>query len=190
MAYATAEEFRLFIRHSGPFSDEETAQAEFLLDLAGACIEEETGQSLELSTDTVLLDGTGTHQLVLPRWPVTAVHTVTLLGDLAADEVLTEGADHDFTWSASGRLTRKGACWPEGDRNVEAVVTAGLATIPKSLKRVALRLCVAPWSNPNNLSSETLGDLSRSYNTATDIGMELSSSDRKLVSVYQARTQG
>ncbi|MFJ2162570.1 hypothetical protein [Streptomyces sp. NPDC087856] len=190
MAYATAEQFRLFVRHAGPFTDEETAQAEFLIDLAGACIEEEAGQSLELSTDTVTLDGTGTRKLVLPRWPVTAVASVTVLHDTTDDEVLAEGADHDFTWSASGRLTRRCACWPEGDRNIEVVYSAGLAQIPKSLMRVALRLCVAPWSNPNSLSAESLGDLSRTYNTATDIGMELSNSDRKLVGAYSARTQG
>ncbi|GGN47808.1 hypothetical protein [Streptomyces fuscichromogenes] len=190
MAYATAEQFRLFIRHSEPFTDEETAQAEFLLDLAGACIEEETGQPLEESTDTVILDGNGARKLVLPKWPVTAVSSVTVLHDLDDDEVLTFGADHDYTWSASGTLTRRCACWPKGERNIEAVVTAGLATLPMSLTRVALRLCVGPWSNPNNLASESLGDLSRSYNTATDLGMELSSSDRKLVAVYTARTQG
>jgi len=189
MAYATADEFRLFIRHPGAFRQEETDQAEFLLDLAGACIEEETGQSLEQSTDTLTLDGTGGRRLVLPRWPVTAVSSVTLLGDVDDDEVLTFGADHDYTWSAAGTLTRGGACGPEGDRNIEAVVTAGLVTIPMSLKRIALRLCVAPWANPNNLSSEQLGDLSRSYNTATDIGMELSNSDRKLLGAYKARTQ-
>lgn len=190
MAYATAEEFRLFVRHSGPFTEEETAQAEFLLDLAGACIEEEIGQSLELSTDTVTLDGNGARKLVLPRWPVTAVTSVTVLHDLDDDEVLEFGADHDYTWSAAGTLTRRCACWPEGDRNIEAVVTAGLATTPTSLKRIALRLCVAPWSNPNNLSAESLGDLSRTYNTATDLGMEISNSDRKLLGVYKARTQG
>lgn len=190
MPYATAEEFRLFIRHGEPFTDEETAQAEFFLELAGACIEEAAGQSLEESTDSVLLDGTGTNKLVLPRWPVTAVQSVTVLHDLDDDEELAHGADHDYTWSASGRLTRVGACWPEGDQNIEALVTAGFATLPTSLKRVALRLCVGPWSNPNNLASESLGDLSRSYNTATDLGMELSNSDRKLVTVYRARTQG
>lgn len=189
MAYATAEEFRLFIRHNGPFTEEETAQAEFLLDLAGACIEEETGQSLELATDTLVLDGAGGRKLVLPRWPVTAVTSVTLLKDTGDDEVLTFGADHDYTWSAAGTLTRVGACWPEGDRAIEAVVTAGLVSFPMSLKRIAMRLCVAPWTNPNNLSAETLGDLSRTYNTATDIGMELSNSDRKLLGAYTARTQ-
>ncbi|MEU9972344.1 hypothetical protein [Streptomyces sp. NPDC051014] len=190
MPYATADQFRMFIRHSDPFTQEETAQAEFFIDLAGACIEEATGQPLEQSTDTVLLDGTGASKLVLPRWPVTAVSAVTILNDDADDEPLTEGADHDYTWSAAGNLTRRNGCWPEGDRNISAEVTAGFTTIPPSLTRVALRLCVAPWANPNNLASETLGDLSRSYNTATDIGMELSSSDRKLVTAYKARTQG
>lgn len=189
MPYATAEEFRLFIRHSEAFTEEETDQAEFLLELAGACIEEETGQPLQQSTDTVILDGTGGRRLLLPRWPVTAVSSVTLLNDTADDEVLTFGADHDYTWSAAGTLTRVGACWPEGDRNVEAEITAGFTTIPMSMKRIALRLCVAPWHNPGSLSQESLGDLSRSYNTATDIGMELSNKDKKLVAAYAARTQ-
>lgn len=188
MAYATPEELRLFMKLGRAFTDEETETAELYLGLAGAAIEEETGQALEQSTDTVVLDGSGRTKLILPRWPVTAVASVTLLRDDGDDEVLEHGADHDYTWSAAGILTRKGACWPCEDRSVEVEVTAGFATLPTSLKRIALRLSSSVWNNPGNLSAETLGDLSRTYNTATDIGMELSNKDRRALAAYRART--
>lgn len=186
MAYATTEDLRKLVRLPA-WTGEQEETAELLLDLADGVIEDETGQSLEASTDTVILDGSGTAKLVLPRWPVTAVTSVTLLKDDGDDEDLTYGEDHDYTWSAAGVLTRKGACWPCGDRSVQAVVTAGFTVIPAGVRRIELRLCAAAWSNPSNLTAETLGDLSRSFN-AQDIGMELSDKDRKTLGAYRART--
>ncbi|OII60109.1 hypothetical protein BJP40_00675 [Streptomyces sp. CC53] len=199
MAYATAEHLRLFLRHGLAFTAEETAQAELLIELAEGAIDDELGQSLELSTDTVTLDGptrgdrwpdapgTGSRRLLLPRWPVTAVTSVTILGDDAADEVLEHGADHDYTWSESGILTRVGGWWPTGDQRIQVVYTAGHATIPKGVKRATLRLAAAAWGNPELLSSETLGDHSRSW-SADALGMTLSQADITALGVYRART--
>jgi hypothetical protein len=199
MAYATANQLRLFMRHPDAFTDEETDQAELLIELAEGAIEDETGQSLEQSEDTVILDGptggdrwpdapgTGSRKLILPRWPVTAVASVTWLRDDADDEVLTEGTDEDFTWSAAGVLTRVGAWWPTADRSTEVVYTAGYAAIPKGVRRIVLRLASAGWGNPGLLQSETLGDHSRSFATEA-LGMELTDADKKTLGYYLART--
>lgn len=193
MAGATAAELRAWLRLQEAFTDDETATAELLLDLAQGVIEEEAGQALESSTDTVVLDGptedTSPYQtavrsarLVLPRWPVTAVHTVTEDG-----EELTHGTDADYTWSASGILTRRGACWPSGDRAVEVTYTAGFLVMPTGLKRINLRLAAAGWSNPELLASESLGDHSRSFATEL-LGMELTKADIRAIAAYRART--
>lgn len=195
MAYATAEHLRLFLRHGLAFTADEIAQAELLIELAEGAIDDELGQPLEESTDTVTLDGptqpgtpgTGSHRLVLPRWPVTAVTSVTLLHDDAPDETLEHGADHDYTWSESGILTRIGGWWPTGDQAIQVVYTAGYATVPKGVKRAALRLAAAAWGNPELLSSETLGDHSRSW-SADALGMTLSQADITALGVYRART--
>lgn len=199
MAAATANELRLLVRHPGAFTDDETATAELLIGLAEGEVEDVTGQSLELSEDTVVLDaptrqdpwphvpGTGSHKLLLPRWPVTAVESVTILGDTEADEELEFGADHDYTWSASGILTRVNGWWPTGDRSVQAVYTAGHDPYPIGVKRIVLRMAAAAWGNPMLLASESLGDHSRSF-SAEALGMSMSDKDRKLLGLYRART--
>ncbi|MDN3021543.1 hypothetical protein [Streptomyces sp. S.PB5] len=199
MTYANANELRLFLRHPGAFTADETAQAELLLELAEGEIDDVTGQSLTLSTDTVVLDsptrqdpwpqapGTGSHMLILPRWPVTAVASVTLLGDDEPDEDLTFGKDHDYTWSAAGTLTRVNGWWPTNDRSVQVVYTAGHDPVPAGVKRIELRMAAAAWGNPMLLASESLGDHSRSF-SAEALGMSMSDKDRKLLGLYRART--
>ncbi|MEW2635259.1 hypothetical protein AB0903_27345 [Streptomyces sp. NPDC048389] len=199
MAYATADELRLFLRHLGAFTDDETATAELLIDLAAGEIDDVTGQPLEQSTNTETLDsptrqapwpqapGTGSHTLILPRWPVTDVTSVTLLNDDEDDEVLEVGKDHDFTWSAAGTLTRVNGWWPTHDQSVQVVYTAGYATIPAGVKRIVLRMAAAAWGNPTLLASESLGDHSRSF-SAEALGMVLSEKDKKTLGLYRART--
>lgn len=192
MAYASPEQLRLLMRLE-PFTEDETAGAELLLELAQGAIDDETGQSLESAEETVILDGptdgdsqyqagTGTRKLILPRWPVTAVESVTLTED---DEVLVHGSD--YTWSAAGILTRVGAYWPCHDRAIEVVDTAGFTLIPAGVKRIALRLAAAGWSNPEFLASETLGDHARSF-SAEGLGMELTAADKRTLGAYRART--
>ncbi|WP_340382318.1 hypothetical protein U5640_36370 [Streptomyces sp. SS7] len=198
MAYAVAEELRLLLRLP-PFTADQEATAVLLLDLAEGVIDDETGQALEQSTDTVVLDsptrqdpwpdvpGTGSHKLVLPRWPVTAVTSVTILNDSGTDEDLVQGADHDYTWSAAGILTRVNGWWPTHDRSVQVLYTAGFDPLPKVLKGIALRLAAGAWANPLLASSESLGDHSIAF-SADALGMVLSGADRKALGRYKART--
>ena len=104
MTYATPEQLRLLLRLPA-FTGDDEARAQLLLELAEGVIDLETGQALEESTDTVVLDsptqhgawpdvqGTGERRLILPRWPVKAVTSVTVFREDGTDEVLTHGAD-------------------------------------------------------------------------------------------------
>jgi hypothetical protein len=199
VAAATANELRLLVKHPGPFTDDETDTAELLIELAEGEVNDVTGQSLELAEDTVVLDaptrddswpyvaGTGSRKLLLPRWPVTAVASVTVLNDTEADEELEFGADHDYTWSAAGILTRVDCWWPTWDRSVQVVYTAGHNPYPVGVKRIVLRMAAAAWGNPMILAAESLGDHSRSF-SAEALGMSMSDKDRKLLGLYRART--
>lgn len=194
MAYATADELRRMLRIES-FTEEETATAELYIELAQGVIEDETGQSLEQSEDTVTLDGpteddahwqggTRSRKLLLPRWPVTVVASVTLTED---QEELVFGKDEDFTWSAAGILHRRGSEWPSHDRAIEVTYTAGYTVVPSGPKRLCLRLAVGAWSNPERLTSESLGDHSKGW-AADALGMELTDGDRRALGSYRART--
>lgn len=186
MPYATAQELWLLLRRPEvPFTTDEEAAAELLLDLAGGAVEEECGQSLESSTTTVLLDADGGTKLVLPRWPVTAVTSVTLTD---TGDALTHGPAADYTWSAAGILYRRGACWPRGQQAVDVTFTAGHAPVPTGVRGIVLRLAKGAWDNPDRLSAETLGDHSVTYASAEAAGMELSEADRRVLGAYRART--
>ncbi|MFE2106641.1 hypothetical protein ACFXAF_12350 [Kitasatospora sp. NPDC059463] len=183
MPYAIADELRLLVRPDGAFTADEAALADLLLDLAAGAVEEETGQSLEHSTDAVLLDSTGGVRLVLPRWPVTAVSAVTL-----TNSGTTLVAGTDYTWSAAGILYRRGACWPHGPRAVDALVSAGHAPVPRGVRAIVLRLAKAAMLTPGVLSQETLGDHSVTYASPEEAGMVLTEADRRTLSAYRART--
>jgi len=197
MPYATAENLRLLLRQPS-FSEDDIATAELLIELAQGVIDEETGQALELSEDTVTLDGptrddsryqghTASRHLILPRWPVTAVTAVTLTDDTGDGETLTFGKDADYTWSRDGTLHRRGGDWPTHDRAIEVTYTAGYAPVPAGVKRLTLRLAAGGWSNFERLTSESLGDHSKAW-AADALGIELTPADAKQLGLYRART--
>jgi hypothetical protein len=157
-AWTSVEEFYRYLREPAPeVGSAAYLEAQQALEAACEAIEDEAGQPPASSDDTVILDATGGDELLLPRGFVTAVASVTLLED---NEVLTYGFDADYTWSSTGILKRLDDCWPCGQRTVEAVYTAGLATVPMSLKKIAWRLVGTEEENPTGLVSETIADWS------------------------------
>ena len=157
-SYATPAQLAVYLgRPGGEFDDDaETARAQQLLDDATGTIVDELGQDLAEVETTSVLDGTGTARLILPRHPVTAVTSVAVTDVDGAATVLTE--DTDYTWSASGVLTRRGAVWPCHDRAVTVMYTAGYADIPAAAQRICRRLAAAAWPNPAGAETQDIGD--------------------------------
>ncbi|MBA0126286.1 hypothetical protein H0B56_12110 [Haloechinothrix sp. YIM 98757] len=183
MAFASAEDLRLWMRHPA-FTTDQTETAELLLDLATGRIEDEARQPLEESTDTVTLDGSGTARLLVPRWPVSDVATVTLLED---GTTLTEGLTEDYTWSSAGILIRRGArAWPAHEAAVEVTYTAGYDPIPMALKHIALRLADSVWDNPDGKTQEQIGDWMRQWSQNV-AAAQLDASELRTISAYGAR---
>lgn len=165
-AWTSVEEFYRYLRQTAPPADSAAyEEAEQALEAACESIEDEAGQPLASSDDTVTLDATGGTRLLLPRGLVTAVTSVTLTDD---GTILVDG--EDFTWSSTGILTRLGDCWPCGPRTVAAAYTAGMAEVRKSLKRIAWRLAATEEENPTGLESEKLADWSGKWATGVIAG--------------------
>ncbi|GGM14258.1 phage head-tail connector protein [Micromonospora yangpuensis] len=179
--YATLTELRNRLR-IGPEDESEDALNELLED-ASQVIDDEVGQPLVRSTDTVTLDGTGGEALLLPRWPVHAVDDVVLVDEDGQEHVLVYRGD--YTWSASGVLTRRphGRLWPCHDRAVRATYTAGyeLEDIARRVRRICLRLAAAGRRNPAGADSEDIGDTRVRWNTP---GMLLTTGERELLARY------
>ncbi|MFD8556628.1 hypothetical protein ACFV1N_04955 [Streptosporangium canum] len=184
MSYAEAAQLGVLMgRGADGLDTEETARAELLLALAKGVIDAETGQSLELATTTATLDGVGGRRLLLPRWPVTAVASVTVLDYDDAESELVHGTD--YRWTSYGRLRRLRDCWPRLEQSIEVTYTAGWDPIPDDVRNICLRLARAGWDNPAGLEAERLGDWNAKYATA---GMLPTSGELRTLSIYRART--
>lgn len=182
-AWTTVAELYRYLRQTAPSSGSEAElQAQQALDAACQAIEDEAGQPLASSTDTVTLDGPGGTDLLLPRGFVTAVTTVTLLED---NEVLVFGFDEDYTWSANGILVRLGDCWPCEQRSIRVVYTPGLslATFPMSLKKIAWRLAATEEENPTGLESEKIADWSGKWRSDVIAGA-ITEDEKDIISRY------
>lgn len=174
-SYASEDELAVWMGLA-PFDEAQTARATLLLDVATGVIDDETGQHLSAGVTTDQWDyGTGTTKLVLSRWPVTAVASVTVDGELLV-------VDQDYTWESAGILTRTCGVW-ECDEDISTVFTAGYATIPSSVKGMCLELAAGSWNAFGGKKSERIGDYSVAYLRA---GMTLSTSDKKALGRYSA----
>lgn len=182
MLYATPGSLATYMGLLGGFTSEQEIRAQLLLEDASEVINEELGlapgTSLHSAAEEVLLDGTGTPKLVLPRWPVTAVESVVEIDLLEQETELTHLVD--YTWSASGVLTRFGR-WPALDRSVRVNHTAGLDPIPGEIERICRRVASAGWQNPMGLDYEQLGSRAVKWNTP---GMQLTSRERDTLAKY------
>lgn len=182
MPYAEAEELGILMgRGDDGLDGAETARADLLLQMAQGVIDAETGQSLELTESTHVLDGNGGTRLLLPRWPVTAVASVTVLDDDDEDVLLAYGVD--YRWTRYGRLRRVRGCWPYKERSVTVILTAGHDPIPDDVRSINLRLARAGWMNPAGLEAERIGDWNAKYAAA---GMALTTAEIRTLSAYGA----
>lgn len=181
-SYATPAQLALHMGVLAGFDTAQTARAQQLLDDATTEIRDKLAQPIESSTDTVTLDGSGTSKLLLPRWPVTAVTSVTEIDTAGVETVLVYRTG--YTWSDKGILTRVGGRWPCHDRSVRVVCTAGHTVVPANLARICRRLAAAGWDNPAGADQEQLGDRSVRWNTP---GMQLTTAELDTIAGYGVR---
>ncbi|MGH6656626.1 MAG: hypothetical protein ACRDVE_15660 [Actinocrinis sp.] len=156
-----------------------------------------TGAALSSAFTDVLLDGPpqGSSILLLPRYPVTAVADVQVQDTLGTWTELVY--QRDYVWSRDGVLTRIRAgipsaigpaqfpgpplsaieymrmepIWPSLPQGVKATFTAGLTTVPVSLKTVNLSAAARVYANPTGVVGESIGGYSVRYSPRADGGI-------------------
>lgn len=136
MAYATEDDLEEWVGHAV-----DTARATLLLDLASAAVSDAAGHDLDEASATETIDGSGAPELLLPRWPVTAVSTVVEDGD-------TLTFDDDYRWSYAGVLERTNGCWTGKKRAVDVTYTAGYSSVPDGIKGLTLQVAGRILINP------------------------------------------
>ncbi len=184
MSYAQAVELGILMGRGDEGLDAaETARAELLLAMATGVIDAETGQPLQLAQSTHVLDARGGTKLILPRWPVTAVASVTVLDEQDQDLTLVHGTD--YRWSRFGLLRRVRGCWPCKERSVTVVLTSGHDPVPENVRPICLRLARSGWDNSAGLEAERLGDWNAKYAVP---GMVLTTAEIRTLSAYGTHT--
>lgn len=139
----------------------ESTKAQMLADAASDIVRDDLRQRIDQVTDDeVTLYGDGSELLVLPEQPVTAVSSVLL-----ANQALTQS----ISWRRNGmlwRLTYTGGqytgvsqiSWPNGVP-VTVTYTHGYATVPGTIKDVALELAAATYSKDDSMSNGSTNDI-------------------------------
>lgn len=142
------------------------------------------GLAFEAGTEDVTLEADGDEYIVLPRYPVTAIHSVTVAG--------TALAAGDYKFDTLGRVRRQVATidvvagdgtrgrWP--DAGTVIVVSYdygfGATSVDPNITAVAAELVAARMVNPEQVTQESMGDRSHSFASAAGAGDNLTDGQR------------
>lgn len=143
--------------------DVDNSTGQLLADQACDAVRDEIGQVVDrVLADTVVLFGDASEVLVLPQIPVTNVSAVQF--NTSPTVALTSA---QYEWRAIGALRHVGVVatqftgaqyydWPFGVP-VQVTYDHGYATVPNTIKAVALEAAAAAYLNPNMVATEALG---------------------------------
>jgi hypothetical protein len=185
MAYATPADLASFMQ----VPSVDTATANLILGGVSIAMDEWAGQPLAQQDITgLLIDGTGTAELLLPGFPVNSVASIEILGADGIWTLLTAGVDYD--WSASGVLRRRwphpdpagdlAPPWPGRPESVRAAYNRGAGGVSEALRFVCLGASARLMPNPSGLVSEQIGGMQLRYSAKTS-GMEFTALEQRIL---------
>jgi hypothetical protein len=156
--------------------------ADRLIDEASAMIGQYAGRVLHAQDVTEVLRNVCTDRLVLARWPVTAIASVT------EGTTLVEAADYEFDGTLVYRLSNDvRVAWRVAKLTVR--YTGGYTPIPADLKRACLDLCVnlnAMEGRDASVRSQSIPDVeSISYRDLANGGGLMPDHVAKLIDPYR-----
>lgn len=202
MSFATADDLSTYL--TGTVSDDAAwiSQAELFLEMIAEDIKSAAGQDIAAGTQTALLAGTWSRDLILPQRPVTEVTTVRLNGlTLAPGEyvhnergLLRRGADSinyseldldpitDWdSFGVQGASWRAGIHWGGPASTVTVTYSYGYAdeAVPGFLRSLSLRVAARTLGNPGAVDSEQLGIYSVKYRSSGADGSHITGAEIK-----------
>lgn len=151
------------------------------LEVATSLIRDHCGWHIAPSvTAMVTVDPTHHPILMLPTTYLTAVATVTELGELVPAE--------DYDWSELGFLTRRCGSWGWRPRSVIVTMTHGYAEVPPEVQAVALGIATRMETPASTVKAQTAGPYSVQTTTHADGsvgGLSLNLEERAVLARYR-----
>ncbi len=205
--FATAAQLSTYL--TGTAADaslpaEFTAQAELLIRLVSADVQQAASTTIEAATATHFLAGSWSRDLELPQRPVRSVTSVAVNGVALASgswywnesSLIRRGVsglsmgESGFDDLGQGASSRDGETWAGPGSTVAVEYAWGFDDLPDWILSMTLRVCARIIGNPAQLSQETLGVYSASYRDMTADGSHILNSERKLLRKMFATTGG
>lgn len=185
-AFFTADELAMHLQIDNIDED----MANMLADLASDTIRDDLRQLINpVTADQITIYGDGGELIVLPERPVTAVTAVLLAGQpIPAFDWRPNGALRRVIYPGSQFAGEQTMNWPFGVP-VQVTYSHGYATVPNTIKAMALQLAVGSFVNPRLLAMITVDDITEKYEKTSGTGglpaMLLSDEQRRQMDRYR-----
>lgn len=149
---------------------------EFYINSASQYIERETDRKLKLQSHTEIRHGRKQNLLLLKEWPVTSITSLKIAndGDFSSPDSLVDPSEYQIG-DDQNSIVLYDRIFPNGYNNIQAVYTAGYATIPSDLEMATLWLVF--WYNQVRNNQ----DIGRPRKSKGDESFEISQSAPKEV---------
>lgn len=173
----------LAVRLGLDFTADEDSRAAALLTDASGVIRDETSQTIDLVTDDEYeRPGTSDQRIVLPQRPVVSVASVSIDGTEISDWYLVgnELVRGTGTLLSPDGLETGSRGFGSETQTLTIVYTHGYATIPQTLKTIALEMAVRVFVNPGSLIQEGIAGTQSTFAPYSDPprGLMLTNSEK------------
>lgn len=141
-------------------SDDENLQG--LITSVSAFFVEYCDRPFKQDTYTQELDGNGKNILMLKNYPITAVSSLKVNGQIVESHNSGSFVGYAFNNYA---IRLANTYFPKGFKNIEISYTAGYATVPFDVEQACLEVCGVRYKERDHIghASKTLGDETVSY---------------------------
>lgn len=162
----------------GLSSDSYDSVLTMLINMATSVIKQYTGRDIKSQTYTNQeLDGSGSKEIVLKQWPVTAFSTLQYRSVADGSDQWTTIDSDDYYWYEDGRIVFVAGKFTEAPQHYRATYTAGylidfdneantsLHTLPFELEMVCLKLVSLGYNTrrADGLVTSKVGDITLQY---------------------------
>lgn len=158
--------------------------ATIAVDAACQVVRDYVDQPLDGATVTdKYLDGTGTATLILPAFPVASVSSVVLYADRTDTSPDTLAVNVDYVEDLERGVLHRidGDVWTEGRQNVKVTFVASYASVPSSIRLVALQVAARVYEVGMTKSASVAG-VSETY---VEGGGSLTDDEREVLRGYR-----